>query len=44
MLDGREEAMDKLQEELETNLDLVGATAIEDRLQDQVRIYFFYQS
>ena len=37
MLEGRDKAMEDLQEEIETDLDIVGATAIEDKLQDQVR-------
>jgi len=35
-IEGRDEAMDILQEEIETDLSLVGATAIEDKLQDEV--------
>jgi magnesium-transporting ATPase (P-type) len=34
--------MDKVQDKWETNLELIGATAIEDRLQDEVRKYFIY--
>lgn len=33
----KKEKMEALQEELEKNLNIVGATAIEDKLQDQVR-------
>lgn len=33
-LDSREERLDKLYEEIEQNLTLLGATAIEDKLQD----------
>lgn len=32
----REEKMDELQDEIENNLELLGATAIEDKLQDEV--------
>lgn len=32
----REEKMEQVQEEIENELSLVGATAIEDKLQDQV--------
>lgn len=35
-IDGREEAMEVLQSEIETDMSLVGATAIEDKLQDDV--------
>ncbi|XP_069043524.1 phospholipid-transporting ATPase ID-like isoform X2 [Lepisosteus oculatus] len=35
-LDGREEKLDELYEEIETDLMLLGATAIEDKLQDGV--------
>lgn len=35
-LDGREELLDALYEEIETDMILVGATAIEDKLQDGV--------
>ena len=36
LLDGRKEALDKLSEEIEVDLELVGATAIEDKLQNGV--------
>ena len=36
-LDSREEEMAKVEDKWERDLDLIGATAIEDRLQDQVR-------
>jgi magnesium-transporting ATPase (P-type) len=32
----REEEMMKVQEKIETNLEVIGATAIEDQLQDDV--------
>lgn len=35
-LDNREEKLDKIYEEMEQNLSLLGATAIEDKLQDGV--------
>lgn len=35
-LNAREERLDKLYEEIEQNLTLLGATAIEDKLQDGV--------
>ena len=37
LIDKKKESMEKLQEELEKNLTIIGATAIEDKLQDQVR-------
>jgi len=37
-IEGRDEAMDTLQSEIETDLTLVGATAIEDKLQDEVGV------
>ena len=37
LIDGKKKAMEDLQAELEANLTIIGATAIEDRLQDQVR-------
>ena len=37
-IEGRDEAMDVLQSEIETDLTLVGATAIEDKLQDEVGV------
>ena len=37
MIEGKKKAMEDLQAELETNLTVIGATAIEDKLQDQVR-------
>lgn len=36
LLDGRDEATEKLTEEIEKDLDLVGVSAIEDKLQDGV--------
>lgn len=36
MIEGKVEKMEELQDELERNLRIVGATAIEDKLQDQV--------
>ena len=36
LMDGREEQMSRLQDEVERNLELVGVTAIEDKLQDGV--------
>lgn len=36
LIDGREEQMSKLQDEVERDLELVGVTAIEDKLQDGV--------
>eukprot|EP01125_Pyxidicula_operculata_P011070 TRINITY_DN3616_c0_g1_i1.p1 TRINITY_DN3616_c0_g1~~TRINITY_DN3616_c0_g1_i1.p1 ORF type:complete len:1085 (-),score=233.00 TRINITY_DN3616_c0_g1_i1:119-3373(-) len=36
MIDGREKALDKVCSDLEKDLELIGATAIEDRLQDGV--------
>ena len=36
LMDGREEQMAQLQDEVERNLELVGVTAIEDKLQDGV--------
>lgn len=36
MLQGREEAIEKVNEEIEWKLSLTGSTAIEDRLQDCV--------
>lgn len=35
-IQNREERMDELSEEIEKNLELVGATAVEDKLQDDV--------
>ena len=35
-LDGREDKLDACYEEIETNMTLLGATAIEDKLQDGV--------
>lgn len=37
LIEGKKDKMEELQEELETNLTVIGATAIEDRLQDEVR-------
>ena len=37
-LHGREEAMEELQDEIERDLELVGVTAIEDKLQDEVAL------
>lgn len=39
LIEGREEAMLALQAEIEIDLYIIGATAIEDKLQDQVRIF-----
>jgi haloacid dehalogenase-like hydrolase len=36
LVDGREDAMDEISARIETNLTLLGATAIEDKLQDGV--------
>lgn len=36
-LDNREKEMDKVEDKWERGLTLIGATAIEDRLQDEVR-------
>ena len=36
LLDGRDEATEELMEEVETDLELVGVSAIEDKLQDGV--------
>ena len=36
LIDGRAQQMEELQDELEINLSIVGATAIEDKLQEQV--------
>ena len=36
LMEGREAAQNKLQDELESDLIIIGATAIEDKLQDQV--------
>ncbi|CAM9172907.1 unnamed protein product, partial [Lampetra planeri] len=35
-MDGREERLDELYEEIEKDLQLLGATAVEDKLQDGV--------
>ena len=37
LIEGKKEVMESLQDELEANLTIVGATGIEDKLQDQVR-------
>lgn len=37
MIDGKKEKMEDLQDDIEKNLIIIGATAIEDKLQDQVR-------
>ena len=37
LVEGKKDKMEELQEELETELTIVGATAIDDRLQDEVR-------
>ena len=37
-LENREEAMAQVEDKWERDLRLIGATAIEDRLQDQVRM------
>lgn len=37
LIEGKKKAMEDLQAEMETNLTVIGATAIEDKLQDQVR-------
>lgn len=37
LIEGKAEKMEELQAEIEVNLRIIGATAIEDRLQDQVR-------
>lgn len=36
-MENRDEMVDKAQAEIEQNLYIIGATAIEDRLQDEVR-------
>lgn len=36
MMAGRDAAMNILQDEIENDLNIIGATAIEDKLQDQV--------
>lgn len=41
-LTNREEKMEALQDEIERDLELVGATAIEDKLQDQVGLTISY--
>jgi len=38
----REEKLDKLSEEIEQNLTLLGATAIEDKLQDGNLLLLFF--
>lgn len=35
-VDGREQELEKVNEEIEKDLELIGSTAIEDRLQDKV--------
>lgn len=35
-MDGREERLDAIYEEIETEMELIGVTAIEDKLQDGV--------
>lgn len=40
MIDGRAESVDQLQNEIEVGLQISGATAIEDKLQDQVRMIY----
>ena len=40
-LDNRDEEMAKVEDKWERDFTLIGATAIEDRLQDQVRIIFY---
>jgi magnesium-transporting ATPase (P-type) len=45
LINNREQELEKLQEEIEKGLELVGATAIEDKLQDEVgefNNYFFF--
>ena len=37
LIDGKREKMEDLQDDIEKNLTIIGATAIEDKLQDQVR-------
>ena len=43
-LENRDEEMQKVEDKLERDLTLVGATAIEDRLQDNVRMICLYSS
>lgn len=40
LIDKKQEKMEELQAQLETMLTVIGATAIEDKLQDQVRKIF----
>lgn len=44
LLNGREEAVAAVEEEFETNLNILGLTAIEDRLQDQISESIFVRS
>ena len=37
LIEGKKDKMEDLQEELEKNLTVIGATAIDDKLQDEVR-------
>lgn len=37
LVEGRDKALDALHNEVETELEIVGATAIEDKLQENVR-------
>lgn len=37
MIEGKADMMEQLQAEIEIRLSIIGATAIEDKLQDQVR-------
>ena len=43
LLEGKLERMEQLHDELERDLEIIGATAIEDRLQDEVRMLFVTQ-
>lgn len=40
LVEGRDKALDALHDEVEMELDIVGATAIEDKLQENVRKKF----
>lgn len=44
MVEGKTLVMEELQDEIEVELNIIGATAIEDKLQDQVRRLRFIPS
>lgn len=43
LLEGKQQRMEELHDEIEKDLQIIGATAIEDRLQDEVRMLLLKQ-